>query len=326
MQSRIAVVGSLNMDLIARVPHLPRPGETVIARDFHTAPGGKGANQAVAAAKLGASVAMIGRVGGDTYGNVLLNNLRQAGVEVEHVIVDPEAVTGMALITLDDAGQNTITVVSGANMRLSTEDIDAAEGIIRSSQVLLLQLESPLPVVRHAVASAWRHGITVVLNPAPARPLPQEILERADYLIPNESEASLLSGVEVTDLSTAQAAARKLHQQGAKSVVLTLGEKGAFLADGKVEAHIPGFRVEVVDTTAAGDAFVAAFAVALASGQELKEAVRFANGAGALTVTKLGAQPSLPTYQEVATLLTVASNPSVRSDYAAGLQGLHPCP
>jgi len=299
MGAKIAVVGSLNMDLVVRVPHMPIPGETVIGSDFRTIPGGKGANQAVAATRLGAEVTMIGRVGDDDFGRAQLRNLGELGVDTTHVIVDPEAATGIALITLDASGQNSIVLASGANMRLTTEDINAAQDAILQSDVLVLQLESPLEVVAYAIDMAHAEGVEVILNPAPAQPLAKETLVKLDYLIPNESETVLLTGIEVADINSAKAAAERLRGEGVGTVILTLGDRGAFLVSATESVHVPGYEVEVVDTTAAGDAFVGGFAVALAQGQNLAEAVRYANAAGALAVTGLGAQPSLPTRQEV---------------------------
>ena len=299
MRAKIAVVGSLNMDLVVRTPHMPVPGETVIGGDFRTIPGGKGANQAVAAARLGAEVAMIGRVGDDDFGRAQLRNLGELGIDATHVIEDPEAATGIALITLDASGQNSIVLASGANMHLTTEDINAAQGAILQSDVLVLQLESPLAAVAYAIDMAHAKGVEVILNPAPAQPLAKETLAKVDYLIPNESETALLTGIEVADINNAKAAAECLRGEGVGTVVLTLGDRGAFLVSATESIHVPGYKAEVVDTTAAGDAFVGGFAVALAQGQNLAQAVRYANAAGALAVTRLGAQPSLPTRREV---------------------------
>jgi ribokinase len=326
MAAHVTVVGSLNMDLVARAPRIPRPGETIIGGDFHTLPGGKGANQAVAAARLGAQVSMVGRLGQDTFAGSLLDNLTAAGVDHTFVIQDPEAATGVALIMVDDAGQNSIVVASGANMRLSPADVDAAEAAIADADALLLQLESPLETVARAAEVARAHGVRVILNPAPARSLPATLLSLVDVLIPNESETALLTGVPVGDwpetetaaragigttlreellVLRGEKAARALRESGVDTVILTLGERGALLAREGETTLFPAFEVTPVDTTAAGDAFVGGFAVALAEGKPLAEAVRWGNGAGALATTRLGAQPSLPTRQALETLLAV---------------------
>jgi ribokinase len=307
MTAHVTVVGSLNMDLVARAPRIPQPGETIIGGDFHTVPGGKGANQAVAAARLGAQVSMVGRVGHDAFSNPLLDNLAAAGVDHAFVIPDPEAATGVALIVVDDAGQNSIVVASGANMCLSPADVDAAELTIAAAAVLLLQLESPLETVTRAAELARLRGVTVVLNPAPARSLPAALLSLVDVLIPNESETALLTGMSVNNQAEAEEAAKVLLESGVGGVILTLGGRGALLArDGTAELF-PAFAVTPVDTTAAGDAFAAGFAVALAEGESLAEAVRWGNAAGALATTKLGAQPSLPTRQDLEVLLATGS-------------------
>jgi ribokinase len=295
LNAKIVVVGSLNMDLVIRSPRIPVPGETIIGGDFQTVPGGKGANQAVAAGRLGAQVSMVGCVGQDAFAASLLNSLAEAGVDHTYVIQDPAAATGVALITVDDAGENSIVVASGANMRLSPINVDDAEPVIAAANVLLLQLESPLETVIRAAEIAHANGVTVVLNPAPApaQPLPVNLLSLVDVLIPNETETSLLTGLPVEDLNQAEAAATKLRKDGVDTVVLTLGAKGALLVQDTTELA-PPFRVTPVDTTAAGDAFVGGFGTALAQGKSLLEAIRWGNGAGALATTKLGAQPSLP--------------------------------
>jgi len=294
------------MDLIARAPRIPQPGETIIGGDFHTAPGGKGANQAVAAARLGARVSMVGRVGCDAFAESLLNNLTAAGVDHAFVVQDPEAPTGVALIVVDDAGQNSIVVASGANMHLSPADVDRAKSAIAGADALLLQLESPLETVTRAAEVARAHGVRVILNPAPARSLPAALLSLVDVLIPNESETALLTGMSVNNQAEAEAAASTLRGMGVGTVILTLGERGALLAQAGTAELVPAFEVMPVDTTAAGDAFVGGFAVALAEGESLAEAVRWGNAAGALATTKLGAQPSLPTRQAVEGLLVGA--------------------
>ncbi|MCK4473497.1 MAG: ribokinase [Anaerolineae bacterium] len=312
MRAHVTVVGSLNMDLVARTPRIPQPGETIIGGDFHTVPGGKGANQAVAAARLGAQVSMVGRVGRDAFANPLLENLAAAGVDHTFVTQYPGAATGVALIVVDDAGQNSIVVASGANMRLSPADVDAAEAAIAAADALLLQLESPLETVTRAAEVARTHRVTVILNPAPARPLPAALLSLVDVLIPNESETSLLTGMPVGDQVEAETAAAALRESGVGTVILTLGDRGALLArEGETE-RFPAFDVTPVDTTAAGDAFVGGFAVALAEGQSLAEAVRWGNAAGALATTKLGAQPSLPNRHALEKLLAEGAAKSAR--------------
>jgi len=303
MTARVVVVGSLNMDLVIRSARIPQPGETILGGEFHSIPGGKGANQAVGTARLGAHVSMVGRVGDDAFGNQLLNNLSADGIDHTFVLRDGASATGVALIVVDDAGQNTIVVASGANMRLSPSDVDAAAAVFATADALLLQLESPLQTVIHAAKLARAHGVTVILNPAPARPLPQELLTLVDVLVPNESETSLLTGMPVANLDEAVAASAALHQAGVGTVILTLGERGALLAEERATRVLPAFEVEPLDTTAAGDAFLAGLAVALAEGRNPGEAVRWGNAAGALATTRLGAQTSLPARQAVEQLL-----------------------
>jgi ribokinase len=303
MTARVAVAGSLNMDLVVRAPHIPQPGETIIGSDFRNVPGGKGANQAVAAARLGADVSMVGRVGHDTFAEPLLENLAADGVDHTYVTRDPEAATGVALIVVDDAGENSIVVASGANARFSPADVDAAEEALVDADVLLLQLESPLETVRRAAELARAHGAKVLLNPAPAQDLSDELLSLIDALIPNETEAALLTGRSVRSEKDARVAAEALWDSGVETVIVTLGERGALLAQDGTVTLVPAFQVEAVDTTAAGDAFVGGFAVALAEGSALEEAVRWGNAAGALAATKMGAQPSLPTREALERLL-----------------------
>lgn len=301
----ICVVGSLNMDLVIRTPHLPAPGETVSGGPFATHPGGKGANQAVAAARLGAAVTMVGRIGGDAFGERLRAELAQAGIATDHVIALPDVASGVALIAVETGGQNSIIIAPGANGELTPAAVDAASTAITAARVLLLQLETPLPAVQRAAELAQAAGTIVVLNPAPAVPLPSELLARVDYLIPNEHEAALLLGEDIPTRADAGAAAARLREYtGVCAVVITLGEQGAVLAQAEGETkYVQPHPVTPLDTTAAGDAFVGAFAVALAEGRTPAEAMRWGNAAGALTVTRAGAQPSLPTRAEVETLL-----------------------
>ncbi len=292
---RIAVIGSLNMDLVVKAPRIPKPGETILGADnLHMIPGGKGANQAYASATLGAEVAMIGRVGDDTFGEQLINSLKKAGVNIQHITHDSDASTGIALIVVEEGGQNSIVVSPGANGCVLPVDVLQAEEAIRSSSLILLQLEIPLPVVIKAAQCAKDHGVKVILNPAPAQQLPAELLSLTDILIPNKTETTLLSGCDVgTDDGIRQASSR-LHQSGVKTIIMTRGKQGVTLMTENEITHFPAFPINPVDTTAAGDAFVGSFAVAFAEGRPLTEAVRYGNAAGALAATKPGAQPSMP--------------------------------
>ena len=301
MKPRIVVVGSLNMDLVVRTERLPRPGETVPGRDFCQVPGGKGANQAVAAALLGADVTMIGRVGDDSYGRQLVESLASRGVVTRSVKATPHSSSGLALIGLEDSGQNAITIVGGANARLSPDDVAAGEAEIAAAGALVVQLEVPLATVAAAIAVAKKHGVLTVLDPAPAPsgPLPQE-LAAADVLSPNQTEAESLTGIAVASPGEAARAAAVLHIDGARTVVIKLGEQGALFSDGLgLVGHVPAPRVSVVDTTAAGDAFTAALAVALLERRPLEEATRLACAAGSLATTRRGAQDAMPTRDEV---------------------------
>ncbi len=307
METKIAVVGSLNMDLVVRAAHFPQPGETILGMDFATAPGGKGANQAVAAARMGGSVSMIGRVGNDAFGRELLDNLKRDGVSCDGVLTTGDVRSGVALIVVDAQGQNSIVVASGANAALSPADIEAAAEHIRQSDCLLLQLEIPLESVIRAVEIARESKVPVVLNPAPACPLPAELLASVDILVPNETETAFLTGLpspENEDEDALFAAAEALHALGVPTVIMTLGSRGALLSKRGLRKLVPAFHIEPVDTTAAGDAFLGGFAVAFTEGKSLEEAVRQGNAAGALAATKPGAQPSLPFRGKVLDLLT----------------------
>lgn len=288
----IIIVGSVNMDLVVRAPRFALPGETVMGHGFDTVPGGKGANQAVAARRLGGSVAMVACVGEDAFGLAMREGLAEEGIDVQHVDVRGGHPSGVALITVDDRGENTIVVVPGANGRMTVEDVALAGPAIAAAAVLVLQLEVPMPVVHAAAAIAREHGRVVVLNAAPAQPCDEALLALVDYLVVNETEVFALAGPGVHRREDAIAA---LQRRGVRHVVVTLGATGAVLvsADGTATT-VAGFALPVVDTTAAGDAFVGAFAVALAEGSSPADALRRGNAAGALTVTRAGAQPSLP--------------------------------
>ncbi len=310
----IIVIGSINADLVMRAPRFPAPGETIQGEDLATIPGGKGANQAVAAARLGADAAMIGRVGTDSFGASLIENLKQNLVDTTHVMRDETTATGTAVIVVDAHGQNSIVLSPGANAEVKPADVEPASfldpstGSGRRPKLLLLQLEIPTETVLHAARLAKESGLRVLLNPAPARELPDELLALADFIIPNETELSLLTGKTVSDIKSVEAAARSLVTREAQTVIVTLGANGALIVNKGGAKHIPSFKVNVVDTTAAGDAFIGGFAVALLGGQSLEDAVQYASACGALAVTQFGAQPSLPTAGEVKQFLRAQQN------------------
>ena len=303
MKPRIVVVGSSNTDMIIRLDHIPRPGETILGGEFLTAAGGKGANQAVGAARAGGAVTLVARVGRDIFGDQAIRGFVEDGINVERVFRDPEFPSGVALIFVARDGENSIAVASGANGALSPADVKKARVAIRNASVLLLQLETPLDTVSAAARLVQREGLQVILNPAPARDLPDRLLKQVSLLTPNESEAEMLSGIKVRDAREAARAARKLRQRGVKHVILTLGARGAFVSGPEGEALVPGFKVKSVDTTAAGDIFNGALAVGLGEGKPMLEAVRFANAAAAVSVTRLGAQPSAPERREIEAFL-----------------------
>lgn len=293
-QPRIVVVGSLNMDLAIRVARRPAPGETLLGESFGMFVGGKGFNQAVAAARMGAQVTMIGRTGEDDFGRRLRQALAEAQIDARHVARDAESGSGVAVPIIDAEGDNSIIVIPGANMRLSVADVERAADAIASADALLLQLETPLDAAARAAELGRAAGVRTLLNPAPARPLPDELLRHIDVLTPNESETQILTGITVDDERAAMRAADALLRRGVGMVVLTLGARGALLAQGDRRELIPGYTVPVVDTTAAGDAFCGVLAVQLARGQLPDQAIRYANAAGALAVTALGAEPAIP--------------------------------
>jgi ribokinase len=295
----IIVVGSLNMDLVVKVPYMPAPGETISGSDLQTIPGGKGANQAAAAAKMGGNVAMIGKVGQDAFGPRLLKALNDVGADTTHVKIESDSASGTAVIVVDGKGENSIVISPGANGKVSKAYIDEMETVISKAKIVLLQHEIPLDTVEHVINLASKHHVPVILNPAPANPVPQHLFSKIDYFIPNETESRILTGIEVTDLNSAKQAAQKFIEYGAKNVIITLGEKGALLVTAKDSHHVSSRKVKAVDTTAAGDAFIGGLAKALVKGLGQIEAVHYACAAGAITVTRFGAQTSLPSEAEV---------------------------
>ena len=296
---RICVIGSANVDHTLALPRLPRPGETVSGGTLLTNLGGKGANQAVAARKLGAELRMLGAVGEDGPGREIRERLDAAGIDVTGIVAVPDAATGTALIFVDAEGRNQIGVAPGANHRLTVEMLRPYEGAISWADVVVCQLETPLPVVRWALEEAHRHGVRAILNPAPVRELPDDLLGLVAYLTPNAGEAAALAGIPIGDMDSAREAGRRLLERGAATVIVTLGGEGALVCQRDRIVHFPAFPVAVVDTTAAGDAFNGALAVGLAAGGTLEEAVPLAGAAAALTCTRRGAQDSLPERAEV---------------------------
>ncbi|ASI23425.1 TPA: ribokinase [Aeromonas salmonicida] len=297
--NRLVVLGSVNADHVLRVPHFPRPGETLTGHSYQVVPGGKGANQAVAAARLGAPVSFIARIGDDAIGQQMRQGFEQDGIDVSAVELDETLPTGIAIIYVSDEGENSIGISAEANGALSPAMVKRHEAMIADAHTLLLQLEVPLESVFEAAKLARSHGTRVVLNPAPARPLPAELLALVDLITPNQTEAELLTGVKVSDEASAAQAAARFHQMGISDVMITLGSQGVYCSNAKQQQLIPGFRVEAVDTTAAGDTFNGALLAAELAGADFNAAVRFAHGAAALSVTKFGAQNSIPSKVEV---------------------------
>ncbi len=299
MKSNILVIGSLNMDMVVVAPRHPQVGETILGNSYATYPGGKGGNQAVAAARMSGNVTMIGCVGRDDFGRSLLDNLMNNQVNTSAIKETDVTHTGTAMITVDSQGKNSIIVVPGANYQLLPADMDLIEPVIASARLVVLQLEVPLITVSHAIEIACKHRIPVILNPAPAQPLPEDLLRKIDYLIPNETELGLLTGMPVETLAEIESACQRLVARGVKGVVLTRGEKGAYYQDKQKQLNISSYAVQAVDTTAAGDAFIGGFASSILEGKEVRSAIMYGCAAGALACTKAGAQTSLPTRQEV---------------------------
>ncbi|QDU75672.1 Ribokinase [Bremerella volcania] len=299
VQPKIVVAGSINMDLVLRCTQFPKPGTTIVAQSYNEISGGKGANQAVSAAKVGAQVSMLGRVGDDAFADRLTGSLKEHGVDCSHVLTTPNCESGLALIMLDQTGQNSIVFVEGANGRFTPEDARQLRNVIESSDVVLLQLEIPLETVQEVVQIAKAANVRVILDPAPVPDdLPSALLQ-VDLICPNEYEAEQLTGIAIDSPEQALAAAQSLHSKGARHVVITLGGLGSFLFDESGGRMIPAFSTNVVDTTAAGDAFAGALAVHWAQHGNLDDAVRFGNAAGAIAASRMGAQPSMGTRSEI---------------------------
>lgn len=298
MTAEIVVVGSLNMDMVVKVDRRPTKGETLLGSGFFMSPGGKGANQAYAVGNLGGSVAMIGRLGTDVFADSLHQNLKNVGVDVSPIDITEDESTGIALISIDRDGDNSIIVAAGANERITASDILKNEGLIKQAKLLMVQLEIPLEAVMESIEIAHHHHVPILLDPAPVQSLPDEMLKMIDYITPNETEIYHLTGIEVTDTKNAKIAAVELLGKGVKTVFAKLGGKGVTVVNVNQSRSFEGYVVEVVDTTAAGDAFAGALGKALAEGKDVWSAAQFANAVGALTVTRLGAQPSIPNLKE----------------------------
>lgn len=294
----LTILGSINADHVISVPYFAKPGETLTGKNYQIAYGGKGANQAVAAARLGAKVAFISCIGSDSIGETMKNAFAQEGIDTTYINTVPQEMTGMAFIQVAQSGENSIVLASGANAHLGEIVVRQSEAQIAQSDCLLMQLETPLSGVELAAQIAKKNGVKVVLNPAPAQILSDELLSLIDIITPNETEAEILTGVTVTDEQSAVEAAQVLHKKGIDCVMITLGEKGVFVSQNGETRIINGFCVKAVDTTAAGDTFNGGFVTALLEGQSFENAVRFGQAAAAISVTKKGAQSSIPTRQE----------------------------
>jgi ribokinase len=301
--AKIVVVGSTNTDMTVRVPRIPVPGETVLGRDFLITAGGKGANQAVTAARAGGKVVFVTALGADEFGQRALENFVREGIGVDQIRRVPRVPSGVALIFVDETGENSIAVAPGANGELCPEDVEPLGRLLESDDVVLLQLETPLATVEAAIRVAATRHARVILNPAPAQPLADSFLESVTILTPNQREAEQLTGVGSSDEESLTRAAGILHRRGVRDVLITLGARGVFASQGGAGALLPAFRVEAVDTTAAGDVFNGALAVALVEGRSVNDAIRFASAAAAISVTRTGAQASAPSRMEIEALL-----------------------
>lgn len=299
MKPRILVIGSANVDMIVKVPHIPRPGETILGGDFFKVQGGKGANQAVAAARAGGSVTFAGCVGNDSLGTDTISCLKKEGIDVGFIKISPDKPTGVALINVAATGENSISVAPGANHAITQEDIQAIEHVIAKAQIVLLQHEIPFPAISAAIEIAFDHKVPVILNPAPAFPIAPDLLSKIAFLTPNEHEAAMITGHGQEDEKDPRQLAAQLIEMGCRQIIITLGEKGALYASASKTDLISGFPVKAVDTTAAGDTFNGYLAVAIASGKPVEEAIRIANKAASVSVTRLGAQSSIPVLSEI---------------------------
>jgi len=306
--NKIVVIGSSNTDMILKLSRIPKPGETLLGGDFSIAPGGKGANQAVAAARGGGQVTFIAKVGNDIFGQQAIEGFLKDGINVDFINKEQETSSGVALIFVDKDGENSIGVASGANAHLLPSDLDKSIGCFKGADIVLMQLETPVETIVHAADIAYRKNIPVILNPAPAHELSEKLLKLIYMITPNETEAELLTGIKVNDEKSAEEASQILTKTGVQNVIITLGAKGVYLYSDNLKGMIPGFKVKAVDTTAAGDVFNATLSVGMAQGKSIRESIMYANAAAALSVTKLGAQPSAPSLKKIEEFLKQSHN------------------
>jgi ribokinase len=304
MQKNVCILGSINMDLVLRVNRMVKPGETILSKDFKKVSGGKGANQAVAAKRLGANVSFIGMIGMDDNGSEILKAFKEDKIDVSHIKVSKSNPTGMAIITVDDDGKNSIVVVPGANMKIDSDSIEEAKDVIKESKILIAQFETTVEATIEAFKVAKENKVITILNPAPAREIPEELLKLTDIIAPNETEVFELTDIKVDDTDKIREAADKLIEKGVKFVIITLGERGAALVSKEKLIIVPAYKVKAIDTTAAGDSFIGALASKLQNEDEIgfeniQKAIKFANKVSSIVVQKQGAQPSLPYLEEV---------------------------
>lgn len=297
--NKILVIGSSNMDLVVQVPRCPAAGEILFGSSFTTNYGGKGANQAVAVARIGSEVTFMTKLGNDTFGQQMRQHFSEEGMDLTHILTDAESPTGTALITVEDKGENRIIVVPGANARLTENDVESLSAEINSCRFVLTQLEIPLPTVLHIAEMASAAGKQLILNPAPARPLPDSLLQKVFLITPNETEAEILTGIRVSDAESARRAALWFREKGVQQIVITMGSQGAFVFTDDFQGMVPAYKVKAIDTTAAGDVFNGALTVALSEGKTTADAARFGCAASALAVMRPGAQSSIPTRTEI---------------------------
>lgn len=297
--NKILVIGSSNMDLVVQVPRCPAAGETLFGSSFTTNYGGKGANQAVAVARIGSGVTFMTKLGNDTFGQQMRQHFSEEGMDLTHILTDAESPTGTALITVEDKGENRIIVVPGANARLTENDVESLSDEINSCRFVLTQLEIPLPTVLHIAEMTSAAGKQLILNPAPARPLPNSLLQKVFLITPNETEAEILTGIRVSDAESARRAALWFREKGIQQIVITMGSQGAFVFTDDFQGMVPSYKVKAIDTTAAGDVFNSALTVALSEGKTTADAARFGCAASALAVMRPGAQSSIPTRTEI---------------------------